>query len=81
MKASWKTTLFSVADWLAVSHGRHELFLAFDFLTHYNVEADELHVKYLGTDAVLFGTVMFIIVNKLLHAGSLAKNMAELRDR
>ena len=34
MGSLWKTALFSVADWIAVSHGRHELFLAFDFLTH-----------------------------------------------
>ena len=81
MKVAWKTTLFTVADWLAVPHGRHQLFLSFDFATHHNVEADELHVKYLGTDAVLFGTVLFIIVDKLLHNGSLANNMAELWER
>ena len=59
--ARWKQQLFTVPEWRALHPIRHWLFEAFGFLTHHNIECDELHILYLGVTQVALGSVLWVM--------------------
>lgn len=65
--AAWKTMLRSAAQWRALNaENMHSLFRTFGFLSHHNVEPDELHVLHLGVSQYFLGSVLWLLVYKRL---------------
>jgi len=60
-KAKWKQMLYSAVAWLAVAGKLHPLFAKFVFLSILNVEADELHILYLGVAQYFLGSILYIL--------------------
>jgi hypothetical protein len=77
-EARWKVQLISPVQWRAETQGQmHVLFRTFAFLTNANVEADELHVIHLGTSQYMLGSILYLLVFKILP-GRPAENMEVL---
>jgi len=74
--AHWKRKLFTTAQWLSIYEGvkPHPVFMVLG-IGHYSIEPDELHVIYLGTLQYLLGSVLYLLVYKILGHGA-DKNLA-----
>ena len=59
--AEWKTMIHTVLAWLAVAGELHPLFTKFVFISILNVEADELHILYLGVAMYFLGSILHIL--------------------
>jgi hypothetical protein len=65
--AAWRSRCFNKDQWLALyPAGVPHVIFTLPFLSHYNVEPDELHVIYMGTCACLLGSVLFYLAFILL---------------
>ena len=74
----WKTTLLNSEAWRALYGATlHQLFVAFSFLSNANVDPDELHVLHIGTTMYFLGSVLWLLVYRLMP-GSAAANMARI---
>eukprot|EP00811_Abedinium_folium_P007717 NODE_17121_length_960_cov_4.072029.p1 GENE.NODE_17121_length_960_cov_4.072029~~NODE_17121_length_960_cov_4.072029.p1 ORF type:complete len:260 (-),score=55.24 NODE_17121_length_960_cov_4.072029:131-910(-) len=65
-------------EWHSIERprGLHPIFALFDFITCHNIEPDELHVKYMGTDMYFLGSVLKVLVIGVMP-GSPPENMKE----
>ena len=72
--AGWKQQMITPEQWRAANPNPHWLFQAFPYLSNANVEPDELHVVFLGTSMHLLGSVLWLLVYRLLP-NSPADNM------
>lgn len=78
--SSWIPNLFTPEQWRALyTNVPHWLFL-FEFLSNLNVEPDELHVIHLGTSMWFMGSVLWMLVFRVLE-GSAENNMGEVWSR
>ena len=76
--ATWKTLLYTPEQWRALNAGMmHELFLVFSFLSSLNLEPDEMHILYLGVFQRHFGSVLWLLVYRLMP-GSADDNIRQL---
>ena len=64
--ARWKQRCFTKEEWRTIHEFQHWLFQAFPFLTQHNIEPDELHILYLGTVQHICGSILKLMVYKLL---------------
>ncbi len=71
--AAWKRQLFSVPQWRAIHTHAHWLFQC-GYLTHHNLEPDELHCIYLGTAMHVAGNALFALCYRSLR-GTPADNL------
>ena len=74
LRATWKTSLYTAADWRNLYSALHVLFRRFLYLSQYNVEPDELHVMHLGVGQELLGSVLWYLVF-IMMAGDAMSNM------
>ena len=63
--AAWMTRIWTPAAWLAAFPVHHIIF-DLPFVSILNIAVDWMHVKLLGTDMYLFGSVLWILVYMLL---------------
>ena len=76
--ATWKTLLYTPEQWRALNAGMmHELFLVFSFLSSLNLEPDEMHILYLGVFQRHFGSVLWLLVYRLMP-GTADDNIRQL---
>ena len=73
-RATWKTSLYTAADWRNLYSALHVLFRRFLYLSQYNVAQDELHVMHLGVGQELLGSVLWYLVF-IMMAGDAMSNM------
>ena len=79
--ALWKTEQYTIAEWRAV-YGDvppHPLF-RLPRVVQYCLEPDELHAMYLGTMQYFLGSVMYLLVHRMMP-GSPEDNMVQLWQR
>jgi hypothetical protein len=62
--AAWMAGLFSIDEW-ATLHVLHQIF-ALGFLSHHNLEPDELHVIYLGIAHYFLGSILALLCYVIL---------------
>lgn len=63
--APWKKMQHTASEWRAQSRAvQHPLFAIFIFLTMLNVEADELHILYLGIHQYFLGSILWLMTYK-----------------
>ena len=62
----WKHRCFTGRQWRDQHESLHPIFRSFVFLSCLNVEADELHVLWLGVAQYLLGSVLWLLVFKKL---------------
>jgi hypothetical protein len=75
---TWKSTLLNSDAWRALYEGNlHALFVAFAFLSNANVDPDELHVLHIGTTMYFLGSVMWLVVYRLMPQTP-SENMTKL---
>ena len=69
--AAWRSTLHSNASWRATKtpDSLHRLFREFDFLSSCNLEVDELHTLHLGVVGYTLGSVLWLLVYRILPRG------------
>ena len=58
--------IYSKEEWARIHPNPHWLFQVFPFLTHFNLEPDELHILYLGTMPVMIGSVLHLLCYRCL---------------
>eukprot|EP00959_Pyramimonas_sp_CCMP1952_P461416 9481536-Pyramimonas_sp.AAC.1 len=81
----WKHHQHSAAEWRKMrQHGMHPIFRTFSFLSCCNLEADELHVVWLGVAQYLLGSALWLLCFRMLPS-SPARNLlhvwARIQDR
>lgn len=66
--AKWMRLLFTIAQWLATYGGSapHYIFQVAG-VSHYSIEPDELHIMYLGTVQYMLGSILYLLVYKILR--------------
>ena len=65
--AGWMQSLISAVDWHAMFPDRHQLFQnPWTFMSNHNCACDELHIVHLGTNQVLLGSVLWLLVHQLM---------------
>ena len=64
-EAEWMSQTFSPQQWIELNPARQLLF-RIPGVTIWTVWADWMHTKYIGTDQYLFGSILWLIVYKLL---------------
>ena len=64
--APWKSRLYSVDEWRSSLRRVHWLF-QIPYVTVHNVEADELHVIHIGVSQYLAGSVLWLLLFKILR--------------
>jgi len=75
--ASWMKSLYDIKDWRSLyPEVPHPIFLVLG-VNHYSVEPDELHIIYLGTAQYLLGSVLYVLVFKVLGE-SASENMTKV---
>ena len=63
--AAWMTRIWTPAAWLAAFPEHHVIF-DLPFVSILSIAVDWMHVKLLGTDMYLFGSVLWLLVYALL---------------
>ncbi len=58
--------LYTAQQWKDLYPNRHMLFQKFSFLSQHNIAPDQLHVNFLGTTKALLGTVLWLLVYRLI---------------
>ena len=73
--ARWKVHKYNTEQWRLVVRTKplHPLF-SLPYLTHHNIEVDELHVIYLGVAATMLGSVLWCLCYEIMSE-SPANNM------
>eukprot|EP00959_Pyramimonas_sp_CCMP1952_P330380 6917741-Pyramimonas_sp.AAC.1 len=75
---TWKKHMCSGQQWRRRKADRlHPIFQAFRFLSVLNLEADELHVLWLGVATYFLGSALWLLVFRVL-SGSHADNMFDV---
>ena len=66
--ATWRSTVHTNVSWRATKApaSLHRLFREFDFLLSCNLEVDELHALHIGVVGYTLGTIMWLLVYRLL---------------
>ena len=59
--APWKATFLSILEWRASYSSLFYIF-ELEYITHLNIEPDELHAMYLGTSTYMLGSLLFMLV-------------------
>ena len=76
--AAWMTRLRSTAEWKALYPGGtpHPIFTLVG-VNHHSLEPDELHLMYLGTVQYFLGSVLYLLVFRLM-SGTPESNMSSI---
>ena len=73
---TWKHTLRSPAQWRATTSVMHFLFASLTYLSIWNVECDDLHVKFQGVYPHMFGSILYLLIFHCM-TGSVSDNLEE----
>ena len=76
--AEWKDKFYSVSEWRNVYTSFFYIF-EMQFITHHNIQPDELHVMHLGTSMYMLGSVLSMLVTMILD-DSIETNMEHVWD-
>ena len=63
--AAWKTKFLSILEWRASYSSLFYIF-ELEYITHLNIEPDELHIMHLGTSMYMAGSVLYMLVFQML---------------
>ena len=65
---AWQNRCFSREEWRSLYKDKflHPIFNDLEHMSQHNVEADELHVMFLGTVQYLLGSILWLLVCRLL---------------
>ena len=66
--AAWMRNIYSSRQWLAANPVRHAL-LTLPGVSILTVTPDLMHIKYLGTDQFVLGSVLYLLCFVILNAG------------
>ncbi len=64
--SQWKSRLRTPREWRNSARVLHFLFVKFEYLSIWNVECDDLHIKYQGVWPLVLGSILYVIVYQLL---------------
>ena len=72
--AAWRTTQWTGAAWRAWEHRSRSPLFNLSYMSCHTICLDWMHVKYLGTDQYLFGSILELLVSWVLD-GSPEENL------
>jgi hypothetical protein len=78
--AEWETKLLSPQEWRAANPNKHWIFQCFTVLSQMNVTPDELHIYHLGVNQYMLGSLLWLLVYKILP-GTSSDNVNRVWDR
>ena len=78
--STWKTCPFTVDQWRAAHEDLHWMFTELPYVTHHNVDPDELHLLHLGTTPRLLGSIFYILCYMCMP-GTPQQNLDQLWNR
>ena len=64
--ATWMRMLHTPREWRRLNLGMHDLFTKFAFLSAVNIEPDEMHILYLGICQYHLGSILWLLVFRLM---------------